>query len=173
MPAKKNALKAGIEASKGEILCFTDADCLPVSRWIEELVKSFKPNVGLVAGYSPYQIPNDEISKEGFFKKLFFKFIAYEEFRAAIWAAGSIGWEIGWLCTGRNLAYRRKVYDEVNGFEKLKCLLAVMMIYFTACEQADGLEDSVCRNTRKFCSDNSTNELLVIYRATETAFLSR
>jgi len=120
MPAKKNALKAGIEASKGEILCFTDADCLPVSRWIEELVKSFKPNVGLVAGYSPYQIPNDQISKEGFFKKLFFKFIAYEEFRAAIWAAGSIGWNIGWLCTGRNLAYRRKVYDEVNGFEKIK-----------------------------------------------------
>ena len=120
MPAKKNALRAGIEVSKGEILCFTDADCLPASKWIEELVKSFKPSVGLVAGYSPYQILNNQISKTKFFNKLFFKFIIYEEYRAAIWAAGSIGWNMGWLCTGRNLAYRRKVYDEVNGFEKIK-----------------------------------------------------
>ncbi len=120
MPAKKNALRAAIELSKGEILCFTDADCFPTLNWIEELVKSFKPNVGLVAGYSPYLISNDQTSIDGFFKKLFFKFIVYEEFRAAIWAAGSIGCHTGWLCTGRNLAYRRKVYDEVNGFEKIK-----------------------------------------------------
>ena len=120
MPAKKNALRAGIEVSKGEILCFTDADCLPPSHWIEELVNSFTPNVGLVAGYSPYLFPKRTISSAGFLKKLFFKFIRYEEFRAAIWAAGSIGWNVGWLCTGRNLAYRRKVYDEVHGFEKIK-----------------------------------------------------
>jgi cellulose synthase/poly-beta-1,6-N-acetylglucosamine synthase-like glycosyltransferase len=120
MPAKKNALRAGIEISKGEILCFTDADCFPTTKWVEELVKSFEPDVGLVAGYSPYQIPNSQTSKAGFFNKLLSKFISYEEFRAAIWAAGSIGWNIGWLCTGRNLAYRRKVYDEVNGFEKIK-----------------------------------------------------
>ena len=120
MPAKKNALRAGIESSKGEILCFTDADCFPPPTWIEELAKSFKPDVGLVAGYSPYQIPNDKISAYGLFNSIFFDFIAYEEFRAAMWSAGSIGWNIGWLCTGRNLAYRRKVYDEVHGFEKIK-----------------------------------------------------
>ena len=120
MPAKKNALRAGIAGSKGEILCFTDADCLPNSAWIGELVKLFVPGVGLVAGYSPYQIPNAQISKQGLFKKLFFEFIRYEEYRAALWTAGSIGWNKGWLCTGRNLAYRRKVYDEVNGFEKIK-----------------------------------------------------
>ena len=83
-------------------------------------MKSFEPDVGLVAGYSPYQIPNSQTSKAGFFNKLLSKFISYEEFRAAIWAAGSIGWNVGWLCTGRNLAYRRKVYDEVHGFEKIK-----------------------------------------------------
>ena len=118
MPAKKNALRRGIEASKGEILSFTDADCFPMPNWIEYLVRSFRPKTGLVAGYSPYQIPNDRAS--GLLNNLFFRFIAYEEFRAAIWAAGSIGWNLGWLCNGRNLAYRRKVYDEVNGFEQIK-----------------------------------------------------
>jgi cellulose synthase/poly-beta-1,6-N-acetylglucosamine synthase-like glycosyltransferase len=120
MPAKKNALKAGIDASKGEILCFTDADCSPPPQWIEELVKSFKPNTGLVAGYSPYHFSFEHVPSIGILRKVLFKFIEYEEYRAAVWAAGSIGWNLGWLCTGRNLAYRRKVFDEVDGFDKIK-----------------------------------------------------
>jgi cellulose synthase/poly-beta-1,6-N-acetylglucosamine synthase-like glycosyltransferase len=120
MPAKKNALRAGINASKGEILCFTDADCFPPPTWLAELVQQFEPEVGLVAGYSPYTIPFDKTISNGILRTMFFKFIAYEEFRAAIWSSGAIGWNLGWLCTGRNLAYRRKVYDEVGGFEKIK-----------------------------------------------------
>jgi cellulose synthase/poly-beta-1,6-N-acetylglucosamine synthase-like glycosyltransferase len=120
MPAKKNALRAGIKASKGEILCFTDADCLPTSQWIEECVKAFTPGIGLVAGYSPYTIVSPRDSKSGFLNNLLLKFIGYEEYRAAVWSAGSIGWNMGWLCTGRNLAYRRTVYNEVNGFENIK-----------------------------------------------------
>jgi cellulose synthase/poly-beta-1,6-N-acetylglucosamine synthase-like glycosyltransferase len=120
MPAKKNALRAGIKASKGEILCFTDADCFPPPTWLKELVLQFEPEVGFVAGYSPYPIPSGKTITNGILKKMFFKFIAYEEFRAAIWSSGAIGWNLGWLCTGRNLAYRRKVYDEVGGFAKIK-----------------------------------------------------
>jgi cellulose synthase/poly-beta-1,6-N-acetylglucosamine synthase-like glycosyltransferase len=120
MPAKKNALRAGIKASKGEILCFTDADCFPPPTWLEELVQQFEPKVGIVAGYSPYTIPSDKTLTSGILRNMFFKFIAYEEFRAAIWSSGAIGWNLGWLCTGRNLAYRRKVYEEVGGFEKIK-----------------------------------------------------
>ncbi len=120
MPTKKNALRAGINASKGEILCFTDADCFPPSTWVEELVQQFELKVGLVAGYSPYTIPSGKTITNRILRNMFFKFIAYEEFRAAIWSSGAIGWNLGWLCTGRNLAYRRKVYDEVGGFEKIK-----------------------------------------------------
>jgi cellulose synthase/poly-beta-1,6-N-acetylglucosamine synthase-like glycosyltransferase len=120
MPAKKNALRAGIKASKGDIFCFTDADCFPPHSWLKELVEQFEPEVGLVAGYSPYTIPSNKTIMNGILEKLFFMFIAYEEFRAAIWSSGAIGWSLGWLCTGRNLAYRRKVYDEVGGFEKIK-----------------------------------------------------
>ncbi len=120
MPAKKNALRAGIKVSKGEIFCFTDADCFPPPAWLKELVQQFDPEVGLVAGYSPYMIPSEKTIMNGILRKMFFKFIAYEEFRAAIWSSGAIGWNLGWLCTGRNLAYRRKVYNEVGGFEQIK-----------------------------------------------------
>ncbi len=112
-PAKKNALRAAIQQSRGDILCFTDADCFPPPHWIEELAAGFKDDVGLVAGYSPYVV-------EAPFNKLLQRFIAYEELRGGIWAAGSIGLNRGWLCTGRSLAYRRSVYDEVGGFEKIK-----------------------------------------------------
>jgi cellulose synthase/poly-beta-1,6-N-acetylglucosamine synthase-like glycosyltransferase len=121
IPPKKYALAQGIKASEGEILCFTDADCVPGREWVGELVALFRPEIGMVVGYSPYDdLLQTGIPKAGFGKELFWKFIAYEELKAAAWSAGSISWRKGWLCTGRNLAYRRAVYDEVGGYEKIK-----------------------------------------------------
>ena len=120
MPSKKNALAKGIAESRGEILCFTDADCLPPPRWIADLVAMFDDRTGLVAGYSPYRARPDHCSKTSLLSRLLMNFTEYEEFKGAIWAAGAIGWHLGWLCTGRSLAYRRRVYEEVGGFEKIK-----------------------------------------------------
>ncbi|MBI4427877.1 MAG: glycosyltransferase [Ignavibacteriales bacterium] len=120
MPAKKHALSEAIRASSGEILCFTDADCIPSHQWISELVTVFDDKIGLVAGYSPYDdtlLPN---GRPGLFGRLFRKFISYEELKAAAWSAGAIGLGRAWLCTGRNLAYRKRVYQEVGGFEHIK-----------------------------------------------------
>ena len=115
MPAKKFALEQAITASTGEILCFTDADCLPPKSWVSSLVRCFDTSTGLVAGYSPYHQPD-----KGRLAPLFSSFLRFEELRAAVWTAGSLGWNLGWLCTGRNLAYRRSVWEEVSGFEKIK-----------------------------------------------------
>ena len=120
MPAKKNALSEAIKLSKGEILCFTDADCVPPKQWISELVAAFEPQIGLAAGYSPYDESLAKSAGDRIAQKLFHKFISYEELKAAAWSGGAIGLNKGWLCTGRNLAYRKRVYDEVGGFEELK-----------------------------------------------------
>jgi len=120
MPAKKNALARGIASSKGEILCFTDADCLPPSGWISSLVAAFDERTGLVAGYSPYSVQPARVGKSSPLAPLLFNFVEYEEFKGALWAAGAIGMRKAWLCTGRSLAYRRAVYEEVGGFEKIK-----------------------------------------------------
>ncbi len=121
MPPKKHALTEGIRASKGPILCFTDADCLPERTWIESLVSFFDEGVGVVAGYSPYDV---KLLSEGVSNRmgmrLLHAFVKGEEFKGAIWSAGSIGMNLAWLCTGRNLAYRRSVFDEVGGFEQIK-----------------------------------------------------
>lgn len=120
MPPKKHALTQAILKSRGEILCFTDADCLPGKSWISELVRGFEPTVGLVASYSPYDSDLLPVGRQSFPKSLLHRFIEFEEFKGAIWAAGSIGMRKAWLCTGRNLAYRRAVWDEVGGFEKIR-----------------------------------------------------
>lgn len=121
MPSKKYALRQAILKSRGEILCFTDADCLPGKSWISELVKGFEPRVGLVAGYSPYDPGvTPPFPPFSFSKRLLYRFIEFEEFKGAIWAAGSIGMRKAWLCTGRNLAYRRAVWDEIGGFKKIR-----------------------------------------------------
>ncbi len=75
-----------------------------------------------MAGYSPYRIrlADGKPASTGNAGKWLDRFIAYEELRGAIWSAGAIGMNRGWLCTGRNLAYRRAAYDEVGGFEPIK-----------------------------------------------------
>ena len=121
LPPKKNALTQGIRASKGDILCFTDADCIPPLSWILELVRAFDDSVGFVAGYSPYdkQLLREQ-QRSGIWRTIFYSFISYEEFRGATWSAGAIGMNLAWLCTGRSLAYRKKVFDDVRGFEQIK-----------------------------------------------------
>jgi cellulose synthase/poly-beta-1,6-N-acetylglucosamine synthase-like glycosyltransferase len=120
MPAKKNALSLGIGVSKGEILCFTDADCSPPPGWISSMVSAFDQETGLVAGFSPYTSIRPDGRESSATTSLLSQFIEYEEFKGAVWSAGSIGLRKGWLCTGRSLSYRRSVYHEVGGFERIK-----------------------------------------------------
>ena len=120
MPSKKNALMAGIKAAKGVILLFTDADCRPPSNWISRLVQAFDDNVGLVAGYSPYDAKMLSGESPAESPGLFQAFIRYEELKAALWSWGAIGVGKAWLCTGRSLAYRKTVWEEVGGFGNIR-----------------------------------------------------
>ena len=51
-PGSYSARNQGISVAKGEILAFTDADCIPDSDWIEKGISCLlsTPNCGLVAG---------------------------------------------------------------------------------------------------------------------------
>ncbi len=108
---KKNALSQAIAFSTGEVLLFTDADCRPGPDWIASIVQYFSPDVGMVIGFSPYELP----SLQGIGQRL----LAIESLSLAALAAGTTGWGRPATCTGRNLAYRRKVYDELGGFKEI------------------------------------------------------
>jgi cellulose synthase/poly-beta-1,6-N-acetylglucosamine synthase-like glycosyltransferase len=112
---KQNALARGIEASRGEILCLTDADCLPGPRWIASLASAFAPDVGMVAGYSQFSscfLP----AGRSLLYRMFDAFVRYEEYRKAVRSAGVALSGKAWACTGRNFAFRRAAYDAVGGY---------------------------------------------------------
>ena len=108
---KKFALQKGIEASKGEIILTTDADCVPKSGWISGMVKAYSDDkIGMVVGYSPITLSSNGI-KVGLSK--------LDSLSIAAISAGSIGAGYPVTCSGRNFSYRRTVFDSIGGFEGL------------------------------------------------------
>jgi len=116
MPPKKFALDEGIRSAKNDVLIFTDADSYPPQQWLREVVKAFTPEVGVVAGYSPFEWK----ATASFQHRWGDRFLRYEELKNTIGAAAGVGLKSAYMCTGRNFAYRRAVFTEVGGFDKIK-----------------------------------------------------
>lgn len=111
MTPKKYAIDLGIKESKGEIIIATDADCRVGSLWIASMTYSLINKNGVIIGYS-------EIDDK---KGTFFEKYQKLDFLAIIAAnAGAAGWNHYWSGTGQNLAYYKKDYLEIGGFEPVK-----------------------------------------------------
>lgn len=109
MAPKKNALNEAIKVAGGEILLFTDADCRPPSTWISSMVAHFRDEVGLVVGYSP-------VDPQG---GLLDRFLSLDSLALAGMAASGSALGLTMTATGRSLAYRRQVFEEVGGFSRI------------------------------------------------------
>lgn len=105
---KKYALTLGIKAAKYEHLLFIDADCKPQSKeWITLMSASFTDTKTIVLGYGAYiKIKNSFLNK----------LIRFETLMTAVqyfsWA--KIGFP--YMGVGRNLAYKKEEFYNVNGF---------------------------------------------------------
>ncbi|KRD07389.1 glycosyl transferase family 2 [Flavobacterium sp. Root901] len=105
---KKYALTLGIKAAKKEYLLFTDADCYPVSKdWITTMTSQFTAEKTIVLGYGGYEkIENSLLNK----------IIRFETVLTAVqyfsWAKAGLPY----MGVGRNLAYKKEEFFNVNGF---------------------------------------------------------
>ncbi len=105
---KKYALTLGIKAAKKEYLLFTDADCYPTSKdWITAMSSQFTMQKTIVLGYGKYEkIANSFLNK----------IIRFENVLTTInyfsWA------KLGqpYMGVGRNMAYKKEEFFNVNGF---------------------------------------------------------
>ena len=106
---KKNAISKGIELASNDHLLFTDADCRPVSEnWITEMTSSLSDKKEIVLGYGGYRkIDNSFLNK----------LIRYETLLTAIqyFSYAKIG--IPYMGVGRNLAYKKELFENNNGFK--------------------------------------------------------
>ena len=105
---KKYALTLGIKAAKHEHLLFTDANCFPSSNdWIASMAAHFDSDKKIVLGYAGRTKANNS-----FFNKLV-------RFETVVTAVQYFLWaKIGkpYMGIGRNLAYKRDVFFNANGF---------------------------------------------------------
>lgn len=105
---KKYALTLGIKAAKKDYLLFTDADCYPTTKeWITAMSAQFSKEKTIVLGYSGY-----EKIERSFLNKLI-------RFETLLTAVQYLSWaKIGkpYMGVGRNLAYKKEEFFNVNGF---------------------------------------------------------
>ncbi len=106
---KANALAHGIDEARGEIILITDADCVVPETWIESTISRYEPNVGIVGGMT-LQKANSP----------------FEGMQSLDWAyllgvaAATANLKNPLSTIGNNLSFRRKAYDDVGGYRKIK-----------------------------------------------------
>ncbi len=107
-PRKRQALLAGVEASKFNHLLFTDADCEPFSRnWAALMTQKLSQDTHLVLGISPYK------TKASWLNSL----IQLETTSTAIQYINFARLKNAYMGVGRNLAVMKTAFIRYNQFE--------------------------------------------------------
>lgn len=98
---KKNALTEGILASSGNLIVSTDADCLPVERWLERIVSFQSENdADLIIGAVNMNAGNTVFQR-----------LQQLEFVSLIASgAGAAGAKMPIMCNGANLVFKKNVW---------------------------------------------------------------
>jgi len=110
--SKKWALNQAIQESKGDIILQTDGDCVPDVNWIKKMIAPFsKGDIGFVLGYAPL---------EKKYKNFIDKILIFENLAQDAFFASCAGNGLTMSCVGRNIAFRKKYFLDVNGYEDMK-----------------------------------------------------
>jgi len=104
---KKFPLSIGIKSAKHELLLLTDADCKPQSsQWLRQMQRNFTAGTDIVLGYGGYE------HGQGLLNKL----IRFDTLHIAIQYLSLALAHLPYMGVGRNLAYRKPLFYEHNGF---------------------------------------------------------
>ncbi len=105
--SRKMALTIGIKAAKHEWLVFTDCNCCPDSPlWLHRMAEEMTPEKDIVIGYSHYTPQKGHYTSH----RRFFHF-----FRQLRYLTSAL-YSHPYMAYGKNLAYRRSLFFEQNGF---------------------------------------------------------
>ena len=110
---KKFAITQAVSQAQGDILLFTDADGRPGPDWVSSIVSYFNSETGMVMGYAPY-------STNPQFTGTIYRMLALEYLSHAAVSAASAGLNYPITCVGTNIAYRKTVFEQLDGYGKFK-----------------------------------------------------
>jgi cellulose synthase/poly-beta-1,6-N-acetylglucosamine synthase-like glycosyltransferase len=112
---KKKSIETAMQFAKGELIVTTDADCVAPEKWLETLA-SFYEEKSPVFVALPVAFKN-ALKQESFLKKFFINFQSLDFMMLQGITGASVYKKFHSMCNGANLAYQKKAFYEVNGFE--------------------------------------------------------
>jgi cellulose synthase/poly-beta-1,6-N-acetylglucosamine synthase-like glycosyltransferase len=112
---KKKSIETALQFEKGELIVTTDADCIAPQKWLETIASFYKEKkpvfVALLVEFK------DPLSEDSFIKQFFKNFQSLDLMALQGITGASVYKKFHSMCNGANLAYEKKVFYEVNGFE--------------------------------------------------------
>lgn len=126
---KTNALNQAIDRARGDVILITDADCTVPETWIEHTARRFRTSVGIVGGMALQKAEN-----------------AFQGMQSLDWAyllgiaAASVGLRNPLSTIGNNLSFRRKGYEQVGGYRKIKFSVTEDFMLFQSIVQTSSWE---------------------------------
>ncbi len=117
---KKKAVETGVSVARGNLIVTTDADCVAQPKWLQTIASYYNTSgaVFIAAPVSYFSaLPNDS-----FLKKFFNIFQSLDFMTLQGITGASVSKKIHSMCNGANLAYEKKVFYEVNGFEGIDAI---------------------------------------------------
>lgn len=106
---KKKAIETAIQHSSGDLIITTDADCMADKNWISTIAAFYKSNKPAFI-VAPVQIGIGNPPIFSIFQSIDFAILQ------GITGA-SVSKKFHYMCNGANLAYEKKAFYDVNGFE--------------------------------------------------------
>ena len=112
MAAKKRPMSVGIQQARGEWILTTDADCTVPPHWIAQMAAYMTTDTGVVIGFSQLKTATEKLTA-------FERLQAFDFLTLLSAAAGATGLGFPLAASGQNLAYRKELFDRVNGFSRI------------------------------------------------------
>ncbi|MEO6134480.1 MAG: glycosyltransferase [Ginsengibacter sp.] len=112
---KKKSIEIALRFCKGDLIVTTDADCVAPPQWLETIASFYtekKPAfIAMPVSFVHYS-DNSSVAKKFFAIFQLLDFMTLQGITGA-----SVSKNFHSMCNGANLAYEKKVFYEVNGFE--------------------------------------------------------
>lgn len=112
---KKKSIQTALQFAKGELIVATDADCTAPLKWLETLGLFYKEKSPVFVALLVDFVPSPR--GEGLGMRLLKIFQSLDFMTLQGITGASVSKKIHSMCNGANLAYQKKVFYQVGGFE--------------------------------------------------------
>jgi cellulose synthase/poly-beta-1,6-N-acetylglucosamine synthase-like glycosyltransferase len=117
---KKKSIETALQFAKGELIVTTDADCVVPGKWLYTLAAFYKQKSPVFIAL-PVAFTNP-LKNDSFLKRFFINFQSLDFMMLQGITGASVYKRFHAMCNGANLAYEKKVFYEVNGFEGIDAI---------------------------------------------------